>query len=223
VATSEEHRDLAQQLLLAYADRQAKYDDDPDRPQAYLDRRQLEHLFVSHEQKLPRLPSSPLLLPRLRSGDLFWPTLGLSLPDRSQASAIPPIELLSLEVILVPPQQPTPTDQERRCVGFRFEPPSCLPFGKKSTGQHDYYHMQFVRTPRVHSNGREALLPLPDKFPAVPVRARDFGSLVLALAVALYGRDYYLNDREIDLAQDTRDRMRAAYQALGYWDWSVGG
>lgn len=227
MATREEHRELARELLLAYAHGQDR--DATGRLGNYLEPRQLEALFAHQdEQTLPRMPTSYLILPKLTRGGTWWPKLGLWVAPDTKPAGRPPLELLSLEVILVPDPagdgNTAAVEPRVRCVAFRFEPPSCFANNVAPEGDHDYYHMQFVSMPRAgRGASADNCFQLPDRFPAFPLRARDFGSLVLGLAVALYGRNFAegrgRRGVDLDLSTRTRQKLKEAYKDLGYWTW----
>jgi hypothetical protein len=220
VASREEHLDLARILLLAFADRQDLLGD--GKPQGFrVDAVQIEELFRrANELTIPPSPTSCLVLPRLLRGKRLWPLLSIFfLRPAGQPVQRPALELASLEIFLVPEGEEA--GEPHRCIGFRFEAPTSYSFDGPQPGSHDYYHMQFVAEPRVAGALPHGIYPLPDRAPAFPLRAADFGSLVLALVVALYGRRALdeNNDRSLDieLSSKVRQRLGVAYGELSYW------
>jgi hypothetical protein len=221
VANRQEHRELARELLLACAEAQDSHAE-PGRPTGYYVRREdLEALFRPREDDvIPQAPGSYLVLPKLTSGNpARWPMLGVYFLNPSTPSAFkaPPLELASFEVVLMA-EAAVP-------VAFRFEPPSSFWHDGTPAGEHGYYHMQFVSVLRANAQSGTVgdIVLLPDHSPAVPIRACDFGSLILALVVALYGRtvveDGNFQSLNLDVRAGTTHRLRKAYKELGYWKW----
>ena len=218
----EKHRQLAEELLLACVELQDSLCQEAGVPQGHgLSQRQVvELLRPKDDYQLPTAPNGYLVLPKLPRGPRLWPLLGVFFlePVAPARSRLPGLELAALEVILVP--DAPGSGAAGGCVAFRFEPPTCFWYWD-TPGDHDCYHMQFVTTRRVArwATNIGECLPLPDECPAFPLPARDFGSLVLALLVSLYGREAIENPSprgpNWNLEARTRRSAREACVELG--------
>ena len=83
-------------------------------------------------------------------------------------------------------------DNGRPCgFGFRLESPTSSCSGEENESIHDFYHIQLITT--LEDNAPPLGLPnwLPERQPAISIRAKNPVDAMLNLILSLYGLDFY--------------------------------
>jgi hypothetical protein len=142
-----------------------------------LEEKELEKLLkVADELHLEFSKNKVFYLPPLEKGDAeFVPALSMKCDIKDNASD------LELRVMLVRRDE---SNGKLQGIGFRLESPE-----GKGEGRHDFYHAQLIKGFR---NGKdvESIPWLPDSQPSFPILARNPITMVLALLITLYGKNY---------------------------------
>ncbi len=206
MSSRREHLLIAQELLELSVE-VFRANEDDRRPSGEMDANRIKLLFQEEDQGRPLFPNEPVVLPAISNGSKkIWPKLGLVSPDKTPPRGTPPLEVVSLEVLLY--------SEGSDHVAFRFEPANNLYFSTK--GSHDYYHCQFVTMPRAAVARDHKCQDLPTSYPAFPLRANDFGSLILALMVSLYGINFAATFPQLSERRPIKAKIDAAIEKLGY-------